>query len=149
MRLVIQRVSRASVTVKGEVTGAIGAGILVLIGVSHEDTAEDVVKLADKTAKLRIFDDAEGRMNLSLTDVGGEALAVSQFTLFGDCAKGNRPSYNKAARPEHATPLYEAYVARLAALTGKPVATGVFGADMKVASVNDGPVTLILDSRTP
>ena len=147
MRLVIQRVREASVVVDGATVGAIGKGLLVLVGVGRDDTREDAAKLADKTAKLRIFEDDAGRMNLSLTDTGGEALAVSQFTLFGDCAKGNRPSFNDAAKPDVAIPVYEAYVAALSANIGRPVATGVFGADMKVALTNDGPVTLILDSR--
>ena len=147
MRTVIQRVSRASVVSDGVLTGAIGPGLLVLLGVEPADTPEDALKLADKLAKLRIFNDADGKMNLSVIDTGGEALVISQFTLFGDCAKGNRPSYNRAARPEHAIPLYEMFVAELSRLLGKPVPTGVFGADMKVDLLNDGPVTLILDTR--
>lgn len=147
MRTVIQRVSRASVVSDGALTGKIGPGLLVLLGIETTDTPEDAVKLAGKLAALRVFDDAGGKMNLSVTDTGGEALVVSQFTLFGDCAKGNRPSYNRAARPEHAIPLYEKFVAELSRLLGKPVPTGVFGADMKVELLNDGPVTLILDTR--
>lgn len=147
MRTVIQRVSRASVVSDGALTGKIGPGLLVLLGIETTDTPEDAVKLAGKLAALRAFDDAGGKMNLSVTDTGGEALVVSQFTLFGDCAKGNRPSYNRAARPEHAIPLYEKFVAELSRLLGKPVPTGVFGADMKVELLNDGPVTLILDTR--
>lgn len=147
MRTVLQRVSRASVVSDGALTGKIGPGLLVLLGIETTDTPEDAVKLAGKLAALRVFDDAGGKMNLSVTDTGGEALVVSQFTLFGDCAKGNRPSYNRAARPEHAIPLYEKFVAELSRLLGKPVPTGVFGADMKVELLNDGPVTLILDTR--
>lgn len=147
MRIVIQRVTRAVVRVDGAVTGEISKGLLLLLGVEPADTAEDADRLAEKLVKLRVFEDAEGRMNLALPEVGGDALVVSQFTLYGSLAKGNRPSFNRAAPPAHATPLYERFVARLAALLGKPVPTGVFGADMKVELVNDGPVTLILDTR--
>jgi D-tyrosyl-tRNA(Tyr) deacylase len=147
MRIVLQRVSRASVVSDGVLSGSIGPGLLLLVGIETADTHDDAFRLADKVAKLRVFGDADGKMNLSVIDTGGEALVISQFTLFGDCAKGNRPSYNRAARPEHAIPLYEKFVARLSELLGKPVPTGVFGADMKVDLLNDGPVTLILDTR--
>lgn len=147
MRIVLQRVARASVTVADRPVGEIGPGLLLLLGVAPEDTAGDVAKLAAKVASLRIFADAEGRMNLSVRDVGGEALVVSQFTLFGDCRKGARPSFNRAAPPALARELYEAFTAELSRLLARPVPTGEFGADMRVASVNDGPVTLILDTR--
>ncbi|MCC6145253.1 MAG: D-tyrosyl-tRNA(Tyr) deacylase [Candidatus Hydrogenedentes bacterium] len=146
MRAVIQRVSEASVTVEGEVTGHIGRGLLVLLGVELEDTEDDAAYLADKTAGMRIFSDAASKFNLSLRDVDGGVLVISQFTLHGDCRKGRRPSFTQAARPEHAVPLYESFVQRLRA-EGLPVATGVFGAHMDVHLVNDGPVTLLLDSR--
>lgn len=147
MRIVIQRVSRACVRVDGAVTGEIGRGLLLLLGVEPADTEEDAAGLAEKIVKLRVFEDTAGKMNLALPEVGGDALVVSQFTLFGSLQKGNRPSFNRAAPPLHATPLYERFVARLAELLGKSVPTGVFGADMKVELVNDGPVTLILDTR--
>jgi len=146
MRACVQRVREASVTVDGEVTGSIGRGVLVLLGVAREDRVEDAQYLADKIANLRIFDDAEGRMNLSLTDVGGALLVVSQFTLWGDCRKGRRPSYIEAAPPEIAEPLYEAFIGAVGAL-GITTATGRFRTDMQVALVNDGPVTLLIDSR--
>ncbi len=146
MRAVIQRVSRAQVRVEGEVTGAIGRGLLVLLGVEEGDTPEDVRMMAEKIVGLRIFPDAEGKMNLGLTDVTGELLVVSQFTLLGDCRQGRRPSFIAAARPEVAIPLYEAFVAAVAGL-GIRVATGRFQTHMEVELVNDGPVTLMLDSR--
>lgn len=145
MRAVLQRVSRASVTVEGEVTGRINRGYLILLGVSPEDTPRELDKLADKILNLRIFEDADGKMNLSLLDVQGSALVVSQFTLFGDCRKGRRPSFTGAARPEHAVPLYEAFVDKLRGQLPH-VGTGVFGAHMDVELVNDGPVTLWLDT---
>lgn len=145
MKLVVQRVSHASVTVRGEVTGRIARGLLVLVGVARGDTGHDADHLAGKTARLRVFDDASGVMNLSLSDIGGAALAVSQFTLCGDCRKGNRPSWIDAAPPDEARPLYERYVTALRA-AGIPVETGVFQADMRVALENDGPVTLLLES---
>lgn len=147
MRIVIQRVTEASVTIDGEVHSSIGAGIMVLVGVEKEDTMDDVVWLAAKTASLRIFNDADGVMNLSLIDVGGEVLAVSQFTLTASTSKGNRPSYIRAAGHELAVPLYDAYCRELSALIERDVKKGVFGADMKVSLVNDGPVTIIIDSR--
>ncbi len=146
MRACVQRVREASVTVGGEVTGRIGRGVLVLLGVARDDRVEDAQYLADKIANLRIFDDAEGKMNLSLTDVGGALLVVSQFTLWGDCRKGRRPSYIEAAPPEIAEPLYESFIGAVGAL-GITTATGRFRTDMQVALVNDGPVTLLIDSR--
>jgi D-aminoacyl-tRNA deacylase len=145
MRAVVQRVKKASVTVDGAVVGAIGPGLLVFLGVAATDAEADLDYLVRKIPDLRIFEDAEGKMNLSLMETGGEMLVVSQFTLFGDCRKGRRPSFSEAARPETAVPLYEAFVARCAAL-GLRVATGAFGAMMDVGLVNDGPVTLLLDS---
>ena len=145
MRVVIQRVRRARVTVGGEVVGEVGRGLLVLLGVTHGDTIEGARWLAEKTVGLRIFPDDEGKMNRGVADVGGGVLVVSQFTLYGDCAKGRRPSFIAAAPPEVAVPLYEAYVEAVRAL-GVPAATGRFGAMMDVELVNDGPVTLIVDT---
>ena len=144
MRAVVQRVSRARVVVAGETVGDIGRGLLVLLGVAPTDTREQVSWMAEKIAGMRIFRDAEEKMNLSVQDVGGAALVVSQFTLYGDCSKGKRPSFIDAAKPEIAIPLYEAFLDALRAL-GIPVAAGRFGADMAVELVNDGPVTMILD----
>ena len=146
MRAVVQRVSRANVTVEGRVTGQIGAGLLVLLGVSRTDLAEAASYLAEKIVNLRIFSDEAGKMNLSLLDVGGAALVVSQFTLYGDTRGGRRPSYIQAAPPEQANLLYEEFVRSLRAL-GVPVETGVFQAHMQVELVNDGPVTILLDSE--
>lgn len=145
MRVLIQRVSRASVTIENEVHGAIGQGFLVLLGITEDDTIGDAEYLADKTVKLRVFTDENDKMNRSLADVGGALLVVSQFTLYGDCKKGNRPSFTTAARPETAIPLYEAFLARCRA-SGLVVESGVFGADMKVELLNDGPVTLWMDT---
>lgn len=147
MRIVLQRVREASVTIDGRVTGAIGTGFLLLVGVAPGDTAAEVAWMAEKVAGLRLFADADGKMNLDLAAVGGALLVVSQFTLYGDASKGRRPSFIGAARPEEAIPLYEAFLAALRA-TGLPVASGEFGADMQVALVNDGPVTLLLE-RSP
>ena len=147
MRVVIQRVSSASVTVDGKVTGAIETGLLVLAGFEESDTAEDLSWMAAKLVNLRIFTDEQGVMNVSLLDANGELLVVSQFTLHAMTKKGNRPSYIRAARPEIAIPLYESFVSECSNLIGKPVATGVFGADMKVSLVNDGPVTITIDSK--
>ncbi len=147
MRLVIQRVTEASVHVGGELISSIGAGLLVLVGVERGDGPEDVEWLAEKTVGLRIFNDADGIMNRSLLETCGELLAVSQFTLTASTRKGKRPSYFRAAPGEESQPLYEAYCHRLETLTGKVVGRGVFGADMKVRLVNDGPVTIIIDSR--
>ena len=145
MRVVIQRVRRARVTVGEEVVGEIGRGLLVLLGVTQGDTIEGARWLAEKTVGLRIFADAEGKMNRAVADVGGAVLVVSQFTLYGDCARGRRPSFVAAAAPEGAVPLYEGFVEAVRAL-GVPVATGRFGAMMDVELVNDGPVTLIVDT---
>jgi D-tyrosyl-tRNA(Tyr) deacylase len=147
MVALVQRVSEASVTVDGDVTGAIGQGLLVLLGVHRDDTDAERTWVVNKVANLRIFPDDEGRMNRSLLDTGGEALVVSQFTLYGDTRKGNRPSFIESAPPEQAEALYEAFVAALADLLGKPVPTGVFGAHMDVRLVNDGPVTLWVERR--
>ena len=147
MRLVIQRVKEASVSIDGEKVSAIGKGLLVLVGVETGDTEEDVKWLVGKTAGLRIFDDENGVMNKSIQDIDGEALAVSQFTLTASTRRGNRPSYIRAAGHELAVPLYEKYCDSLAETLGKPVGRGVFGADMKVALVNDGPGTIIIDSK--
>lgn len=147
MRIVIQRVGRAFVSIGGELRSAIGRGLMVLVGVEHGDEMADAVWLAAKTAALRIFPDEAGVMNRSVVDCGGEILAVSQFTLTASTRKGNRPSYIRAAGHETATALYEAYSSELARLTGRPTAMGVFGADMQVELVNDGPVTIIIDSK--
>lgn len=147
MRLVIQRVLEASVTIDGNMVSQIGKGLLVLVGVEDGDTEEDMRWLVGKTAGLRIFDDEAGVMNRSVIDVGGEVLAVSQFTLTASTRKGNRPSYIRAAGHELAVPLYEKYCEEVSAAISRPVGRGVFGADMKVSLVNDGPVTIIIDSR--
>jgi D-tyrosyl-tRNA(Tyr) deacylase len=144
MRVVLQRVSRASVSIDGRVAGAIGRGFCLLVGLTHGDTDVTVDWMAEKVAGLRLFPDAEGKMNLGLDEVGGGVLVISQFTLYGDSAKGRRPSFIDAARPETAIPLYERFVAALRA-RGLEVATGEFGADMQVEIHNDGPVTLILE----
>lgn len=155
MRVVLQRVSRAAVRVEGQVVGQIGPGLLLLVGVETADAAEPEVTaagmewLVGKLLRLRIFADAEGVMNRSLEEVGGEVLAVSQFTLFASTRKGNRPSWSRAAGPLAAEPLFDRFVALLQERLGRPVATGVFGADMAVSLDNDGPVTLVLDSRQP
>lgn len=145
MRAVVQRVSRARVTVDGEVTGAIGLGLLVLLGVGKDDSESDAAYLAGKIAGLRVFDDQNGKINLALADVGGAVLAVSQFTLYGDTLKGNRPSFNMAAPPERARQLYEYFVERIRA-AGLRCETGKFQETMQVELVNDGPVTILLDS---
>lgn len=146
MRAVIQRVRRAQVTVEGRVVGQIGSGLMVLLGIGKGDTAEAASFLAEKTANLRIFDDAGGKMNLSLLESGGAALVVSQFTLYGDVRRGRRPGFERAAPPEEAKELYENYAARLRSF-GVPVETGVFQAHMVVELENDGPVTILLDSE--
>jgi len=143
MRAVVQRVTHASVTVEGEVVGAIGPGLLVLLGVAADDTAEEADRLAGKVARLRILESADGKLDLSVLDTGGEILVVSQFTLLADASKGNRPGFADAARPEVAKPLVERFCAALSG-QGVPVATGVFGARMSVELANDGPVTIIL-----
>ncbi|MGI9545384.1 MAG: D-aminoacyl-tRNA deacylase [Cyclobacteriaceae bacterium] len=147
MIAVIQRVTSASVTIEDQITGAIGQGLLVLLGIEAADDAYDIDWLARKIANLRIFNDQEGVMNLSIKDVGGELLMVSQFTLQASTKKGNRPSYIKAARPEIAIPIYEAFIEQMKLLSDGPVQTGTFGADMQVQLTNDGPVTLIIDSK--
>jgi D-tyrosyl-tRNA(Tyr) deacylase len=146
MRAVVQRVRRAAVVIDGETVAAIEGGLVVLLGVAATDTLDDVRWLADKTAHLRIFNDEAGKMNRSVADIGGSLLVVSQFTLYGDCRKGRRPSFLAAAPPELAVPLYEAFIQALRSL-GLPVQTGRFGAMMQVELVNDGPVTLILDTK--
>lgn len=147
MRIVIQRVSHASVSVAEDVKGKIGRGLMVLVGVEKEDTDEDARWLAAKTAGLRIFDDEQGVMNLSVRDVGGDVLSISQFTLTASTRKGNRPSYIHAAPEAVSRPLYERFAARVAELLGREVATGQFGADMQVELLNDGPVTIWMDSK--
>ena len=149
MRAVIQRVSSASVTIGGTLKSSIGPGLMILLGVGHEDTRDDVDMLSRKIAALRIFDDENGVMNRSITDVGGEALVVSQFTLMASTKKGNRPSYVHAAGHELAIPMYEQFCAALSAAIGRRVGTGEFGADMQVALVNDGPVTICFDTKNP
>lgn len=147
MRLVIQRVTRASVSIAGSVHSSIDAGMMVLVGVETGDTPADVEWLAGKVAVLRIFNDEAGVMNRSIIDAGGDLLAVSQFTLTASTRKGNRPSYIRAARPEEAVPLYELFCSMMEERLGKEVKRGVFGADMQVGLINDGPVTIIIDSR--
>jgi D-tyrosyl-tRNA(Tyr) deacylase len=147
MRAVIQRVSHASVTIDGAVKSKIGQGFLILLGVCDEDTMEDVDWLVKKVANLRVFGDENDVMNLSIQDVGGNALVVSQFTLFASYKKGNRPSWFKAGSHEHSIPLYEAFCSQLSAAIGKTVGTGEFGADMKVEMLNDGPVTICMDTK--
>jgi len=147
MRAVIQRVSSAGVTIDGNLKDSIGIGFMVLLGIEAEDNAEDVEWLCGKIAQLRIFSDEAGLMNKSLADVDGDILLISQFTLHASYKKGNRPSFIKAARPEQAIPLYELFIRTLEEKTAKPVHTGIFGADMKVSLVNDGPVTIIMDTK--
>ena len=147
MRIVIQRVKEASVTIAGELHSAVGQGMLILIGVEDRDREDDVDWLVKKVSQLRIFDDSEGVMNRSIIDVEGNALVVSQFTLHASTKKGNRPSYIRASRPEHAIPMYELFCNKLTQAIGRTVGTGVFGADMQVALINDGPVTICIDSQ--
>lgn len=147
MRVVLQRVSRASVTIDNKINAEIGDGLLILLGIEGEDSNEDIKWLCSKIAKMRIFNDDNGVMNNSLLDIDGGAIVVSQFTLHASTKKGNRPSYIKAAKPDVAIPLYEEFVQALAKELGKPVGTGEFGADMKVDLLNDGPVTIIIDSK--
>ena len=146
MRTVVQRVSQASVTVEGAVTGSIERGLLVFLGVGKEDTQKDIDFIADKVVNLRIFEDADGKMNLSVKDIGGGILLISQFTLFGDCRKGRRPDFTAAGVPETAKLLYEKTITAIGE-KGVPVETGIFAAHMHIDSINNGPVTLILDSR--
>jgi D-tyrosyl-tRNA(Tyr) deacylase len=147
MIVVIQRVGSASVEINGQVKSQIGEGLLVLVGVEEADDEGDIEWLSGKVVNLRIFNDKEGVMNVSLKDAGGDIIVVSQFTLHASTKKGNRPSYIKAAKPEISIPIYEKFVARLSAELGKPVQTGEFGADMKVSLINDGPVTIVIDSK--
>lgn len=147
MRVVIQRVSSASVVIDGAVHGEISTGFMILLGIETEDTTEDIQWLSQKIVQLRIFPDEAGLMNQDIKAVNGDILLISQFTLHAAYKKGNRPSFIKAARPEQAIPLYNEMIAQLASLSGKPVQTGIFGADMKVSLTNDGPVTIIMDSR--
>lgn len=146
MRAVIQRVSRASVRVEDRITGSIEKGLLVFVGVGPDDTEADIAWVADKVVNLRLFEDADGKMNRSVTDIGGSVLLISQFTLFGDCRKGRRPDFSAAGDPETARRLYEKTIAAIAE-KGVPVQTGIFAAHMHIDSLNDGPVTLILDSK--
>jgi D-tyrosyl-tRNA(Tyr) deacylase len=147
MKVVIQRVSQASVTIDNVVKASINKGYMILLGIEETDTTEDIDWLSKKIVGLRIFSDAEGKMNLDIKEIGGDILLISQFTLHAQTKKGNRPSYIKAARPEQAIPLYEQFIKQLSVDLGKQVFTGEFGADMKVALVNDGPVTIIIDSK--
>jgi len=147
MRAVIQRVSEASCTVDGESTGKIGHGFLVLLGIEDADTDEDLQWLAQKIVGLRVFGDEGGLMNKALADIDGNILLISQFTLFAQTKKGNRPSFLRAAKPEKAIPMYEQMIKTLTTLTGKKIATGIFGADMKISLVNDGPVTILMDTK--
>ena len=147
MRAVVQRVSEASVTIAGQTKAAIKTGFLVLLGIEEADAAEDIEWLSGKLVRLRVFPDDQGVMNRSVQETGGDIIVVSQFTLHASTKKGNRPSYSRAARPEIAVPLYEAFVRKLSEDLGKPVQTGEFGADMKVGLVNDGPVTIVMDTK--
>ncbi|GAB3828758.1 D-aminoacyl-tRNA deacylase [Pontibacter rugosus] len=147
MRVVIQRVTQATVEIEGKVKGQISLGLLLLVGITADDTEEDLKWMAGKIAGLRIFSDADAKMNLSLQDVQGDALLISQFTLYASTKKGNRPSYVNAAPPAVAVPLYERFVVLMEQALGKPVQTGEFGADMKVSLLNDGPVTIIMDTK--
>lgn len=147
MRAVLQRVTEASCKVDGEITGQIDAGLLVLLGIEDADTDDDLNWLANKIAGMRVFGDENGLMNKALADVNGDILMISQFTLFAQTKKGNRPSFIRAAKPDKAIPMYERMIKTLETITGKKVATGIFGADMKISLVNDGPVTIIMDTR--
>jgi len=147
MRAVLQRVTRASCTVDGNITGEIGMGLLVLLGIEDADTAEDVQWLANKITGMRVFGDENGLMNKALADVDGNILLISQFTLFAQTKKGNRPSFIRAAKPDKAIPLYQLMITTLETITGKKIATGIFGADMKISLLNDGPVTIVMDTN--
>jgi D-aminoacyl-tRNA deacylase len=147
MIAVIQRVSQASVTIDGEIMGQIGSGLLVLLGITHTDTAEDVAWLSKKIVGMRIFNDEDQKMNRDLAGINGDVLLISQFTLFASTKKGNRPGFTEAARPDVAVPLYNAMIAQLTADLGKSIQTGIFGADMQVSLLNDGPVTIIVDTK--
>ncbi|SIO13111.1 D-tyrosyl-tRNA(Tyr) deacylase [Carnobacterium alterfunditum] len=146
MKIVIQRTKEASVSIEGTIMGEITHGLVLLVGIEEEDQQEDIDYLVRKISNMRIFEDSQGKMNLSIEDVGGEILSISQFTLYADTKKGNRPSFTKAAKPETAIPIYDAFNAQLKA-TGLTVQTGIFGADMQVSLLNDGPVTIIIDSK--
>lgn len=147
MRAVLQRVTQASCTVDGEITGAIDTGFLVLLGIEDADRLDDLDWLAQKIIGMRVFGDENGMMNKALADVDGDILLISQFTLFASTKKGNRPGFTRAARPDVAIPLYEKMIVKLSALLGKKVKTGIFGADMKIALLNDGPVTIVIDTK--
>jgi len=147
MRAVLQRVTEAACRVDGDITGQIGVGFLVLLGIEDADTEDDLAWLAQKITGMRVFGDENGLMNKALADVNGNILLISQFTLFAQTKKGNRPSFIKAARPDKAIPLYEKMISTLEKLTGKSIATGIFGADMKISLLNDGPVTIIMDTK--
>ena len=147
MRVVIQRVTRASVTIAGELKSSIGKGMMILVSFCNEDTDQDLDWAVKKIAQLRIFDDEQGVMNKSIEETGGEILAVSQFTLYASCKKGNRPSYIRAAKPDISVPLYDAFCEKLQEKLQKPIQTGVFGADMQVELINDGPVTICIDTK--
>ena len=147
MRVVIQRVTRASVTIAGELKSSIGRGMMILVGFCNEDTDQDLDWAVKKIAQLRIYDDEQGVMNKSIEETGGEILAVSQFTLYASCKKGNRPSYIRAAKPDISVPLYDAFCEKLQERLQKPIQTGVFGADMQVSLINDGPVTICIDTK--
>jgi D-tyrosyl-tRNA(Tyr) deacylase len=147
MRAVIQRVKQSEVKVDEKIVGSIGNGLLVFLGIERTDTTKDLEWLVDKLPRIRCFEDEAGRMNRSLLETEGNAMVISQFTLYGSLRKGTRPSFNRAADPDQAIPLYEEFVVRLSAALGKPVATGVFGAEMEITAVNDGPVTLVIDTR--
>ena len=146
MKIVIQRTKEASVSIEGTIMGEITHGLVLLVGIEEEDQQEDIDYLVRKISNMRIFEDSQGKMNLSIEDVGGEILSISQFTLYADKKKGNRPGFTKAAKPETAIPIYDAFNAQLKA-TGLTVQTGIFGADMQVSLLNDGPVTIIIDSK--
>jgi D-tyrosyl-tRNA(Tyr) deacylase len=147
MRVVLQRVSEASVKIDGKIKAAIDKGLLLLVGIEQDDNTEDVEWLCKKIVQLRIFNDTEDKMNLSVQDIDGDILIISQFTLHAQCKKGNRPSFIKAARPEQSIPLYESFIAEMEIQLGKAVGSGIFGADMKVELINDGPVTILFDSK--
>ena len=147
MRVVVQRVSESSVTINNKIYGKSGIGLMILLGIEEEDNEEDINWLVNKLVKLRVFSDDEGKMNLSIKDVNGSFLVISQFTLHASTKKGNRPSYIKAARPEQAIPLYQKFIDKLDHISGLSVESGEFGGDMKVALINDGPVTIIIDSK--
>jgi D-tyrosyl-tRNA(Tyr) deacylase len=149
MRAIIQRVSQASVSVNANITGEIQWGLLILLGITHTDTDKDIEWIVKKSTQLRVFRDENGKMNHSVRDINGDILLISQFTLYADCAKGNRPSYIRSAPPDFAIPMYEKTIQTFEDILGKKISTGIFGADMKVTLLNDGPVTIMLDSQKP